>query len=74
MREGADGDPMSLAVTLEAMPHEIHDTVGLKCFGNGVDGYLCHNVYRLNRTMILDELKRDFEAVRGRALVIRGYL
>ena len=74
MREGADGDRMSLAVTLEARTHEMHDTVGLKCFGNGVNGDLCHNVYGLNRPMILDELKRDFEAVRGRALVIRGYL
>lgn len=74
MREGADGDRMSLMVTLEAESHGMHDTVDLKCFGNGVDGDLCHTVYRLNRTMNLDELKRDFEAVRGRALVIRGYL
>lgn len=37
-------------------------------------GAVCDNEGNHSRAMILDELQREFEAVRARAQVIRGYL
>lgn len=40
----------------------------------GYQGGLCDNAEKAQQSMLLDELQREFDAVRSRALVVRGYL
>lgn len=50
---------------------------GRKVTSSGLLGYkggLCDNAEKAQESMLLDELQREFDLVRSRALVIRGYL